>query len=195
MSQSTDTHRQAYAYCAYCPKVCRFACPVSEVTHNETTSTWGKMTEAFLVTQDKRPLEEMGAKALYACTGCMRCRSFCGHENEVGFALFSARKLAVDKALAPAGALSTLKTFAQHQNPFGPDLAEAAGRYRADAPVRYPLFPGCSSLVKRSDLVEDALAVGKALGTPFGVAKASSKCCGYPLYASGDEEAFVAHAR
>ncbi len=91
MSDTTAQHRQAYAYCTYCPKVCRFACPVSEATHSETTSTWGKMTEANLVTLGQRPLEEGGAKALYACTGCMRCRTYCKHENEVGFALFSAR--------------------------------------------------------------------------------------------------------
>ena len=99
MSGELEQHRQAYAYCAYCPKVCRFACPVSDATQNETTSTWGKMSEAHLVTTGKRTLEPGGAKALYACTGCMRCRSFCKHENEVGFALFSARQTAVDREL------------------------------------------------------------------------------------------------
>lgn len=190
-----DQHRQAYAYCAYCPKVCRFACPVSDATQSETTSTWGKMTEAYLVTTDKRSLEPSGAKALYACTGCMRCRTFCRHENEVGFALFSARQEAVDRELAPKGALSTLKTFAQHGNPFGQDLAPFVAKYRADAPVRFQLFPGCSSLVKRPELIDDALAIGEAMAAPFGVTKASGRCCGYPLYAAGDLREFEVHAR
>ncbi len=195
MSADLDQHRQAYAYCAYCPKVCRFACPVSEVTRNETTSTWGKMTEAFLVTQAKRNLDESGAAALYACTGCMRCRTFCLHQNEVGFALASARSLAVDAGLAPEGALSTIRTFRQHGNPFGGDLAALASRYRADSPVRYQLFPGCTALARAPELVEDALAVCDALSAPAGVCRASARCCGYPLYAAGDIDGFVEHAR
>ncbi len=194
MSSELSTHRQAYAYCAFCPKVCRFACPVSESTHSETTSTWGKMTEAFLATTAQRPLEEGGAKALYACTGCMRCRSFCHHQNEVGYALFSARQLAVDAGLAPKGALSTLRTFAEHGNPFGRDLSAEVSGYRAERPVRHALFPGCSSLVKRKELVEDAVAVSDAFSAPMGVSKVSSRCCGYPLYAAGDLTAFKDHA-
>lgn len=194
MSEPTQ-HRQAYAYCAYCPKICRFSCPVSEATHSETTSAWGKMTSAFLMTEGHRPVEEGGAKALYACTGCMRCRSFCKHDNEVGFALFSARALAVEKEVAPRGARTTVDTFRQHHNPFGPELGSAVARHPVDTPVRYALFPGCSSLVKEQGLVEDATAVSLALNVPFGVARAASNCCGYPLYAAGDAEGFKLHAQ
>lgn len=192
---STDQHRQAYAYCAYCPKMCRFACPVSESTHSETTSTWGKMTQAFLTTQRDRPLGPGGAKALYACTGCMRCRSFCKHENEVGWALFDARELAVRANQAPEGAKSTLETFHRHGNPFGQDLSRWVGQYRAEEPVRYPLFPGCSALVKSSRAVEDAITVSSAFSAPVAVCKAASRCCGYPLYAAGDQRGFAEHAR
>jgi Fe-S oxidoreductase len=190
-----DQHRQAYSYCAYCPKVCRFACPVSEATQSESVSTWGKMSEAYLATQHGRPLDENGTQALYACTGCMRCRTFCKHQNEVGFALFSARSLAVERNMAPEPALSTVRTFKQHQNPFGVDLAEKLERYRAEVPVRFPLFPGCTPLAKRPESVEDALKVGEAMNASFDVCRASARCCGYPLYAAGDMDGFVEHAR
>lgn len=194
MSGGVDQHRQAYAYCAYCPKVCRFSCPVSDSTHNETTSTWGKMTQAYLATTGKKPVTEGSAQALYACTGCMRCRSFCKHDNEVGYALFEARQLAVDTGQAPAGALSTLKTFAEHGNPFGRDLSADVAAFTPEGPVRFPLFTGCSSLVKRKELIEDAIAVSTAFAAPFGVCKVSNRCCGYPLYAAGDQVAFRTHA-
>jgi fumarate reductase (CoM/CoB) subunit B len=61
--------------------------------------------------------------------------------------------------------------------------------------VRYPLFPGCSSLVKRPEVIEDTLAVSKAFGAPMGVAKVSARCCGYPLYAAGSHDAFRDHAQ
>lgn len=194
MSVDLSQHRQAYAYCAYCPKVCRFSCPVSEATGEETVSTWGKMSEAYLVTEHGRAPTEESARALHACTGCMRCRTFCKHQNEVGFALFSARSRSLEAGTSPKGATSTLATFREHYNPFGADLPNEVARYRADAPVRHALFPGCSALVKAREVVEDALFVGEALSVPLGVCKAAGRCCGYPLYAAGDLEGFTQHA-
>jgi dimethylglycine catabolism B len=190
-----DKHGQAYSYCAYCPKLCRFSCPVSEATHTEAHSTWGKMTAAHLVAAGKRPLDESTAKALHACTGCGRCKSFCKHENVVGPALFAAREETVKSGHQPKGAASTLATFSQAQNPFGPELGTLVARWRSDTPVRFPLFPGCSSLVKRPQLIEDTIAVSKAFGAPMGVSRIASRCCGYPLYAAGAHDAFREHAR
>jgi len=61
--------------------------------------------------------------------------------------------------------------------------------------VRFQLFPGCTALVKRPKLIEDALAVGRGFSAAVGVCKASARCCGYPLYAAGDLAAFTAHAQ
>jgi Fe-S oxidoreductase len=188
-------HSREYNYCSSCPKVCRFSCPVSESTKNETTTPWGKMTAAHLALTSMRPLDADGAKALHACTGCMRCTEFCKHHNGVASALFAARGEAIARGVQPAGAASTLATFAQAQNPFGRQLAPLVARWKADAPVRYPLFPGCTSLVKRSELIEDTLAVAQAFGAPMGVSRAAGRCCGYPLYAAGAYELFEAHAK
>lgn len=190
-----DKHEQAYTYCAFCPKMCRFACPVSEATQSEATSTWGKMTAAHLVLEGRRSLDESTARALHACAGCGRCTSFCKHENTVGDALFAAREETIKAGLQPKGAASTLATFTQSQNPFGHELSAAVTTWRSDEPVRYQLFPGCSSLVKRPQLVEDTLAVAKAFGAPMGVSRIAARCCGYPLYAAGSHDAFREHAR
>ncbi len=195
MSDQTTPHQQAYTYCAYCPKICRFSCPVSEATQNESHSAWGKMTAAQLVTKGQRPLDDDGAKALHACTGCGKCKSFCKHENEVGIALFAARGVAIKEGRQPKGAASTVATFAQSKNPFGEDLGPLVSKWKAETPVRYPLFPGCSSLSKRPELISDALHVAQAFGAPMGVCKASANCCGYPLYAAGAFDEFKAHAQ
>lgn len=190
-----DRHDQAYTYCAFCPKVCRFSCPVSEASHSESLSAWGKMTAAHLVHEEKRPIDAGTSKAVHACTGCMRCTSFCKHENTVGDALFAAREKTIQAGLQPKGSASTLATFTQSQNPFGRELSSLVDTWKSSTPVRYPLFPGCSSLAKRPALIEDTLAVSKAFGAPMGVAKVSSRCCGYPLYAAGSHDAFKDHAQ
>ena len=188
-------HAQAYAYCTYCPKMCSFSCPVSEASKSESHSPWGKMSAAQLVNVGQRALDEGSSQALHACTGCGRCQDVCRHNNDVPAALFAARSESIARGVQPRGASSTLATFAQAQNPFGRQLAELVARWRAETPIRYPLFPGCSSLVKQPEVVEDALAVSQAFGAPMGVVRAASRCCGYPLYAAGAHDLFLAHAR
>src|SRR3712207_6549960 len=99
--------------------MCRFSCPVSESTHDETTSTWGKMSTARLLTTGVVAPDESNAQALHACTGCMRCRTYCKHENEVGFALFSARERTLQAGASPLGVARTVDAFRQHGTPFG----------------------------------------------------------------------------
>ncbi|MBX7100704.1 MAG: (Fe-S)-binding protein [Myxococcaceae bacterium] len=190
-----DANARAYTLCAFCPKVCRFSCPVSESTRTESTSAWGKMNAAHLVQTGAAPLDAGTAKDLHACTGCGRCQDVCKHDNDVGHAVFAARGAATAQGHQPAGAASTLETFRHSGNPFGRDLSREVERFRPEAPVRHALFPGCSTLVKRPELVEAALEVGEAFGASLGLCRASNTCCGYPLYAAGDFEGLKAHAR
>jgi len=194
MSAMTQ-HAQAYRYCSACPKLCRFSCPVSEATQNESHSPWGKMTASHLVQVGVRANDESTSKAAHACTGCGRCTSFCKHENTVGDALFAAREESVRTNTQPKGAATTLATFTEWHNPFGRELASLVDHWRIEAPVRFQLFPGCSTLVKRNALIDDTLKVSEAFGVPMGVARVSSRCCGYPLYAAGAHDEFIEHAR
>jgi Fe-S oxidoreductase len=189
------TLEQSTSTCALCPKACRFSCPVSEATHSESLSAWGKMTAAHAVTTGRLPIDADASQAVHACTGCARCTALCKHENDVTTTLFATRGAAVKAGLQPKGAASTLATFHQAQNPFGRELGSLVASWRAQRPVRYPLFPGCSTLVKRPGLLEQTLAVSDAFGAPMGVARSASKCCGYPLFAAGAFDAFEAHAR
>lgn len=188
-------HAQAYSTCAFCPKACHFACPVAEATHSETLSTWGKMSAAHLTERSAHPPDEDTASALHACTGCLRCTEVCKLRNEVAPALFAARAATISAGTAPPAAASTLATFTQAQNPFGVELGALAQSWRTAQPVRHALFPGCTTLVKHPQLIEDLIVVSAAFGAPMGVAPVSSRCCGYPLYATGAHEAFAAHAR
>lgn len=192
---SRGATEKATATCTFCPKACRFSCPVSEATHSETLSAWGKMSAAHQVVTGQRPMDAESAAAVHACTGCGRCTAFCQHDNDVRGALFEVRQRAVEAGLQPRGAASTLATFSQAQNPLGHELGSLVASWRAQKPVRYPLFPGCTSLVKRPGLIEQTLGVADAFGAPMGVARAASRCCGYPLYAAGAFDAFTDHAR
>jgi len=93
----TDLTR-ALELCVFCPKMCRFACPASEVTSREAFTPWGKVSLAALA---GRAPDESAAIAFGACTGCLRCQTYCAHANDVPALLYAARAGAVRAGSAP----------------------------------------------------------------------------------------------
>jgi len=79
---------RALELCVFCPKMCRFACPASEVTSREAFTPWGKVSLAALA---GRAPDESAALAFAACTGCLRCQTYCAHANDVPALLYAAR--------------------------------------------------------------------------------------------------------
>lgn len=86
-----ESHERDLQKCTYCPKMCRFACPVSAFTARETHIPQQKMA---LVNYHRRGLLPGDASLLDValhCTGCLLCRSYCLHGNDVPTALIAAR--------------------------------------------------------------------------------------------------------
>lgn len=187
-------HRRDLATCAYCPKMCRFSCPVSSATGKETHTPWGKMSAAHQHLTGARPLDEAAAAALYACTDCKRCRSHCLHQNDVGPALFEARAQAVEEGEAPR-AIDLLRERFASGNPFGADLGAMAREISREADGR-PYFPGCTALAREPGMVHAALDAAGGFGLRLALAPGlAGRCCGYPLWAAGLKAEFAEHAK
>jgi Fe-S oxidoreductase len=90
--------RRAAELCEFCPKMCRFACPASEVSSREAWTPWGKVSLATLA---GRAPDESAALAFGACSGCLRCQTYCAHANDVPAILYAARATAVRAGSAP----------------------------------------------------------------------------------------------
>src|SRR5207253_9293844 len=93
--------------CLFCPKMCTFACPVSEATAREAHTPWGKVSLSTL-----EP-DLSAALAFAACTGCLRCTQYCAHENDVPQILNGARAQAVRAGVAPSVWTSLAPAFAR----------------------------------------------------------------------------------
>lgn len=191
---SLQDHRRDLATCAYCPKMCRFSCPVSSATGKETHTPWGMMSAAHQHLTGARLLDEHGAAALYACTGCKRCRTHCLHENDVGPALFEARAQAVEGGEAPR-AVGLLRERFASGNPYGIDLGATAREISRELDGR-AYFPGCTALAREPGMVHAALDAAAGFGVRLALAHGLvDRCCGYPLWAAGLKAEFAEHAR
>src|SRR5690348_13901163 len=92
--------RDELSKCAYCPKLCRASCVVSEQEPREALTPWGKMTSAFFALEGQEADRER-AEVAWGCTGCFRCRESCDHKNPVTQTLNDARADYVERGLAP----------------------------------------------------------------------------------------------
>jgi Fe-S oxidoreductase len=181
-----------HAYCAHCPKLCRFSCPVSNAESRETTTPWAKMTSLHHVAEQNAAMSEDIAASWYGCTGCMRCRTHCTHRNEVSTVLGAARAEAVHAGMAPPAAMDSIAQHGRREE----KAVRSAAKLFAEAPSTSQVgyLPGCTAARLRS---EEAVAGWRAtealLGTPVHVE--ASGCCGLPLLEAGSVERYAEAAR
>jgi Fe-S oxidoreductase len=185
---SAPSHENALELCTYCPKLCRFSCPVSEATQRETLTPRDKMaTLARAESQGFYP-SESAAETPYACTGCARCSDYCRHGVDVTASLVRGRRLArIQRQDAPAVRRAESR-FVER----APRLATLLRDWPKEG--QFQFHPGCSSIAAPS-LVDDARAVFSALLPEQVGAPRAPACCGFPLYAAGALDAFREHAR
>ena len=70
---SLDAHQRSLDYCTYCPKLCRHACPVSNVVPREALIPQQKMATANLLGRGHLPWQREYTEVLYGCSGCGAC--------------------------------------------------------------------------------------------------------------------------
>lgn len=95
----TPAEGRALRYCTYCPRLCRFACPVAHGESRETVTPWGLMRLLNLVSQDVVEADESVLETLSHCVSCGRCQSFCMHDNPVAEILADGRAQLIGRGL------------------------------------------------------------------------------------------------
>ena len=181
--------RRAQELCEFCPKMCRFSCPVAESPGREALTPWGKVSLAALTGREP---DASAALAFAGCTGCERCAVYCAHDNDVPSILYAARATAVRAGVAPQAWTELPARFSARGHGETADLAAIHATLRpghGDA----LLFPGCDALAQGGQEARDALFAAKALGAPLGLVPPGALCCGLKLAEGGHPELYAAH--
>lgn len=180
-------HEREHTYCALCPKLCRHSCPVATVEARETTTPWAKMTSLHHTATGALAPEASFAATWYACTGCMRCKTWCDHDNEVADALAAGRAEAVRAGVAPRSAREAIDDHPVRER----RAAESARALFGDGGQGEIAFvPGCTACVRSPDVATAGRAAVEALlRRPARVV--ADVCCGLPLLEAGDRDGFL----
>ena len=174
--------------CAYCPKLCRATCVVSEVQPREALTPWGKMTNAFDAARTGSVTAER-AELAWACSNCMRCREACDHRNPVTQTLNDARADYVALGQAPAAVQALLERQDEilelHSAAVG--QLESTPGVRADSSTA--LLLGCRYAKVFPDEARAAIRLAARLAGPV---RLVSGCCGAWQRAAGAPAAAAA---
>ncbi len=193
MPGSFEKYRREIEYCTFCPKLCRFSCPVAQVECSETVTPTGKMTVLRQVRDGVIPMDAEFANLMYNCSGCLISRTYCEHQIEVIGAFEEARHEAVKAGAAPDRVYKYLETWNRFFNPFGDDLAK---KLKGLAPEEYftrsapvVIFPGCTVIHYHPDVLQDMIRILEALKIDFSIFSDKRICCGFPIHTLGHREA------
>jgi len=185
--------RRAAELCEFCPKMCRFSCPVSEATFREALSPWGKVSLAALAGGSPEP---SASEAFAGCTGCLRCQQYCAHANDVPRVLYAARATSVRAGTPLRAWTDVAERFRVAGHAKDVDLLAVRRTISAGdgQPAGAMLFAGCDALERGGELLRAALAVARELGAPLALAPETALCCGLELLEAGHPERFTEHA-
>jgi Fe-S oxidoreductase len=160
--------------CAFCPKLCRATCVVSEVEPREALTPWGKMSNAF----DAARGSEIGAdraELAWGCSNCFRCREGCDHRNPVTQTLNDARADYVDQALAPPAVAALLERRAELEADHRAAALALADEPGVEAGAGRALLLGCRYAKVLPAEARAAIRLTRKLGGPVHLL---SGCCG-----------------
>ena len=198
MDERFKKYEREIEYCSYCPKMCRFACPVARVTCSEASTPTGKMTILKLAAAGALEFNQEVAELMYQCSGCILSRTYCEHQIEVIGAFEAARAYAVDKGLAAKRVLEFGQLWSRFGNPYGQNLSQklkeiALGSRLEQRPVM--VFAGCTMTHYFPETIKDLIKVLDKTGLDYELFSGDHLCCGYPLFATGHHRVFEDHQR
>lgn len=187
-----DDFTRHYEMCAYCPKLCRHVCPVSNAEARESVTPQAKMMMGNLVQRHLVGCKGDYASVFFHCVGCGHCTEFCNHNVPVSGALFAARAEAVRLNAAPEALDRYVEKFYERNQ----DLMQRLHRLVAshyfveEAQVAY--MPGCDLIEHTPEDVGGTLRVLEAAGVDYmALMDTDLVCGGYPLWSAGYPAEFL----
>jgi len=188
-------HERSITFCSFCPKLCRFACPVAHEEARETVTPQAKGVLLDRIRRQLAPLDADAADVLFRCTGCDLHASACELGVRMSSVVFDARAEAV-RAGTGHPALEDLPRSLDADEATFSERVQAACDGVEPAADGMQYFPGCAALEGDAALARAGFAAARRIVDDDDVRPAAAPgCCGYPLLAAGFHDAFRVRAR
>lgn len=117
---------------SFCPKMCTFACPVTEATGRDDAVPWSFHREVSDLATGRQEAGDIGHR-LDLCNGCLACQRACTYEQDVPSQVVVGRSVMVASGHVLPGVADAIAAVAADNSPYGtprpavPDAHEGAG--------------------------------------------------------------------
>jgi Fe-S oxidoreductase len=179
------------AYCTFCPKMCRFSCPVAEVLNTEVMNPTNKMTFLYLFEKKKLTEKEIEEIIFKGCIFCLSCQTFCKHKIDIPKIIRKIRSDFVKEKIIPSEVENFLKILNENKNPYNENLSkklkELPKKYIEDE-KEIVYFPGCTQIEYYFEDLENAIKIFEKIGIEFSIL--NLECCGFHYFNLGEEVEF-----
>jgi Fe-S oxidoreductase len=189
LGESVDRATEA---CMYCPKLCRFTCPVAQVEARETVTPWGLMRLLEMARRGDVALDEEVAEVFHHCTGCGRCQTWCLHDNDVASAMVAARGWSYEAGVTAPVVREALAKATEQGAPLAYERFDEDELDAVFDPIgRVAYVPDCRTVSERPELVlRTGALLRQLLGERVRLVSASADdgpgCCGAWWAEAGD---------
>lgn len=164
--------------CAYCPRLCRAVCPVSNAEPREALIPWGKMTSLLSTEASEIRLEPWG------CTGCGACTELCRHDNPVAEVLIEGRASVFAAGRAPEAAVRIAQEHPGRLLRQAAHIERLSRAVETDPAAPTALLLGCATLQSSPGMAEEVVRLtGRLAQRPV---RLVSECCGLIPSLAGD---------
>jgi len=187
---------KAIEYCAICPNMCRFDCPVARAERSESAAPAGKVRLAYMLARGMLARSPDVAGYLYRCADCRGCEAWCPFpEVKVADIMAAARADALAAGTAPEAALAVCDSLRKYGHPFAAAAPEPLSLAAAVGPTgdaaggpasdRVLFLPGCTAAALRPATSRAIAGALTAAGVDWRTLP-RQLCCGSPARAAGD---------
>lgn len=126
-----DLQATAALHGSYCPKMCTFACPVTEATGRDDAVPWSFHRTVRDLVEGRLPPSPQAAARLTACSGCLACRVPCLFDQDVPAQVRAGRTALHRTGASPAAVAAAAGRVASGTSPYGdPPITPASGTRR-----------------------------------------------------------------
>lgn len=187
-------YKKDITYCAFCPKLCGFSCPVAQFTTSETYSPTGKMNLLYLAQNNTlRPNKEFSEVIFYGCSGCLVCKEYCKWKIDIPQIIQHTREIITKDNIMPQEVSSLLENINNFKNPYGKylheKLKEIVSSYYFERNDEILYFPGCKTIEYFPENIKDTIKFFEKFNIKFRLLN-KTMCCGIINLKLGDFEGY-----
>ncbi|MFW9769000.1 MAG: (Fe-S)-binding protein [Candidatus Thorarchaeota archaeon] len=169
--------------------MCRHVCPTFFAWRSDAPTPHGRALLIHHEISGSRDIDDRGVEVLYQCLECSHCLTWCKPEIDIASLIEQKRRELVAEGRQPKGLRKLSVSVRKKFNPFNEPSDNRNDWIKTKkgkgTPVLY--FVGCLSSYREKEIANDTVMSLELLGYRVTVT-ADERCCGSPLFRTGDVE-------